>query len=148
MRCRPSIWNIICQLSTTRWCCRSFRHARHPYLESLSFADRRDESQKGQHDPPDSHLNNRISDEWSIALAVIIRNNKFKNRRVWDKTKGRCWYCGAALLKPNPDRHTPAQRKKWYTIDHATPRHAHAAAASVKTTCCPVAANVTARRWT
>lgn len=55
-------------------------------------------------------------------MAVIIRNNKVKNRRVWEKTNGRCWYCGTSLLKPNLLKHSPAQRRRWYTIDHATPR--------------------------
>ena len=45
-----------------------------------------------------------------------------KNRPVWDKTDGRCWYCGARLLKPKPNSHTADQRRKWYTIDHALPR--------------------------
>lgn len=45
-----------------------------------------------------------------------------KNREVWDKTDGRCWYCGVRLVKPSPDHHTPEERKRWYTIDHATPR--------------------------
>lgn len=45
-----------------------------------------------------------------------------KNRQVWEKTDGRCWYCGTALLKPDPKRHSAEQRRAWYTIDHATPR--------------------------
>ena len=45
-----------------------------------------------------------------------------KNRPVWEKTEGRCWYCGANLLKPKPLTHNAVQRGKWYTIDHAMPR--------------------------
>lgn len=49
-------------------------------------------------------------------------NVSVKNRDVWDKTNGRCYYCGAHLLKPHPEKHSADQRKRWYTIDHATPR--------------------------
>lgn len=57
-----------------------------------------------------------------LALITVKSNIKVKNRRIWEKTNGRCWYCGVALLKPKPDSHTSEQRKRWYTIDHATPR--------------------------
>lgn len=56
-------------------------------------------------------------------MITIARDKlKVKNRLVWDKTSGRCWYCGTHLVKPSPDKHTPDQRRRWYTIDHATPR--------------------------
>lgn len=45
-----------------------------------------------------------------------------KNKRVWNKTEGRCWYCGTMLIKPDPNGHKESQRQRWYTIDHATPR--------------------------
>lgn len=47
---------------------------------------------------------------------------KVKNREVWEKTNGRCWFCGERLLKPDPARHTPEQKRRWYTVDHAIPR--------------------------
>lgn len=55
---------------------------------------------------------------------VIIKRDKLKvkNRSVWEKTDGRCWYCGARLMKPDPARHGADQKRRWYTIDHATPR--------------------------
>lgn len=55
---------------------------------------------------------------------IKIKRQKLniKNRPVWEKTAGRCWYCGIHLLKPNPERHSERDRERWYTIDHATPR--------------------------
>lgn len=55
-------------------------------------------------------------------MISVKRKVNVKNRPVWDKTQGRCWYCGVALLKPDPLRHNRKQRERWYTIDHAIPR--------------------------
>lgn len=58
-------------------------------------------------------------------MITILRKSgiKVKNREVWDKTDGRCWFCGAELIKPSPDKHlTPEEKRRWYTIDHATPK--------------------------
>lgn len=55
---------------------------------------------------------------------VIIKteNLKVKNRDVWNKTDGRCWYCGERLIKADPAQHGIDHKRRWYTIDHATPR--------------------------
>lgn len=55
-------------------------------------------------------------------VIVEFSKPRVKNRQVWDKTNGHCWYCGTRLVKPNPEKHSADQKKRWYTIDHATPR--------------------------
>lgn len=54
-------------------------------------------------------------------IRVVRKPPNIKNRDVWQKTNGHCWYCGARLLKPG-DHHTPEEKRRWYTIDHAVPR--------------------------
>lgn len=57
-------------------------------------------------------------------MIKVVRNHpKVKNRDVWLKTDGRCWFCGVRLTKPNNERDiTPEEKRRWYTVDHATPR--------------------------
>jgi hypothetical protein len=46
---------------------------------------------------------------------------KRKHQAVWDKTEGRCWYCGQWLIVPVTDR----QRLSiwsWFVPDHVTPK--------------------------
>ena len=44
---------------------------------------------------------------------------------VWDKTNGRCWYCGQTLV-PATDGDIPNKdygpKSRWFTIDHIEPR--------------------------
>lgn len=40
--------------------------------------------------------------------------------QVWDKTNGRCWYCGQHLIKPKHDKNKISQYR-WFAIDHLEP---------------------------
>jgi hypothetical protein len=44
---------------------------------------------------------------------------------VWDKTNGRCWYCGQTLVAAtdgdSPDKDY-GPKSRWFTIDHIEPR--------------------------
>lgn len=56
-------------------------------------------------------------------ITVEFKRPKVKNRDVWLKTNGRCWYCGTRLSKPSNDPNvTREEKRRWYTVDHATPR--------------------------
>lgn len=46
--------------------------------------------------------------------------NKFVRPVIWNKTKGRCWYCGRRLVLPKDD---PDQlvRESWFVPDHVVP---------------------------
>jgi len=54
-------------------------------------------------------------------MSMYSPIDKAKRRRVWQKTKGYCWYCGRDLVwaasDPNRER-----IKDWFVVDHATPQ--------------------------
>lgn len=43
---------------------------------------------------------------------------KLKHRVVWDKTDGRCWYCGQYLIVPIMVDNKAAEQYRWFVVDH------------------------------
>ncbi len=47
--------------------------------------------------------------------------SKSLRTRVWQKTGGKCWYCGKDLVHVNRETTQSVPVEYWFTIDHATP---------------------------
>lgn len=48
---------------------------------------------------------------------------KPKRQQVWDKTNGRCWYCGTGLVvSPEGAAGKAGTIGNWFALDHAVPR--------------------------
>lgn len=45
-----------------------------------------------------------------FKTATRARMSPHQRKRVWDKSKGRCWYCGTFMV-----------RGRTFTVDHLTP---------------------------
>lgn len=61
----------------------------------------------------------------SVVPISKNRTKRFGSNRtqqVWDKTKGKCWYCGIDLLPPTSDESAPLEYvDQVFTMDHLTP---------------------------
>lgn len=54
--------------------------------------------------------------------STIPVNLTAKQRKVWAKTDGHCWYCGSQLVVPRIVFGKQPQHN-WFTLDHIHPRH-------------------------
>lgn len=59
----------------------------------------------------------------AIDQEEVCRLMRPKQQAVWNKTDGRCWYCGAILVEPNPEDESSKLRVgSWFCMDHVVPK--------------------------
>jgi hypothetical protein len=63
-----------------------------------------------------------------FRAKILLRIYSMRNKSIWDKTNGRCWYCGVELriitnTKPMYGGYSPDIYSDSFVVDHIIPKH-------------------------